>query len=578
MSDVRVWVVALLLLLGAAMPALGNPCLGQLEEGGIGGTGGPANEGGIGGTGRPARGDGGIGGTGKTANEGGIGGTGKTANEGGIGGTGIVGVITGFGSVCVNGVEVDYDGSTPVVSGAASIDPGSLAIGHVVAVEAVGQGSHLRARSIEVLHAAVGPVGRVDPATGRAEVLGQRLVVPPQHMGMLQRAVDAGMPVKVSGLRLGNGDVRVTRVDPAGTGEPAQVTGPITRMVPGGVEVQGLRVPMPSAGSQGLAVGREVSVSGALRNGAIDAPRVVAAPETPFAGRVGRMVMEGFVSTRNLDRVEISGSEVRVDRKTRFADGDSGTLRQGQRVIVTVRVEGKRLMVEQVQFIPDTDRVIGHPTPDGRGRSDNRRRGRDDGDDDNRSRSGSSGSGSEEESASRGDRQRADDSRDDDADDRRTSVGNGSSGSSGKSERSDDARRSVSDDGGDDSAKATGTAAVGVRGVRIESHDSVTRDAARAAERIEKLQGIEKTEKAERIEKLDRVDKTEKVERIEKVEKVERVEKVEKVERIEKPEKVEKVERIEKPEKVERVERIEKPEKVERVEKIEKPEKLERVR
>jgi len=395
------WIVALLLLWCSAVPAFANPCLGQLEDGGISGTGMPANEGGIGGTGKTA-GRGGIGDTGKTAIEGGIGGTGKTAGGGGIGGTGIVGVVTGFGSICVNGIEVGYDASTPVVSGAAPMDANGLATGQVVAVEAVGQGAHLRGRAIEVLHAAVGPVSLVDPVTGRAEVLGQRLVVPPAYLGALQRAVDAGTPVRVSGLRLANGAVRVTRVDPAAANEAASVTGPITRVIPGAEEVQGLRVPVSNAASQGLAVGREIRVVGVLRKGAINAPRVVAAPETPFSGRVGRVVMEGFVSTRNLDRVSIGGSEVRVDRKTQFADGESGQLRQGQRVIVTVRVEGRRLVAEQVRFVPDTDRVMGRPTPDGRGRSERRHADRDD--DDGSSKSGSCGTGSDDGADSHGGR------------------------------------------------------------------------------------------------------------------------------------------------------------------------------
>ena len=74
---------------------------------------------------------------------GGIGGTGITA-EGGIGGTGapaatelgIIGVIDGFGSICVNGVEVDYDASTPVSSNNAAVGTSALPGGVAVEVEA----------------------------------------------------------------------------------------------------------------------------------------------------------------------------------------------------------------------------------------------------------------------------------------------------------------------------------------------------------------------------------------------------------------------------------------------------------
>ena len=126
-----------------AKASLHNP---NARNGGIGGTGAPAvvnvqtpdamagrpgklgtevAEGGIGGTGAPALLDNlppesmvgrpGIGGTG--------------AAEGGIGGTGLIGVITGFASICVNGVEVFYDASTPVSADGLSMSLSTLAVG-----------------------------------------------------------------------------------------------------------------------------------------------------------------------------------------------------------------------------------------------------------------------------------------------------------------------------------------------------------------------------------------------------------------------------------------------------------------
>src|SRR5262249_47773517 len=57
---------------------------------------------------------------GPVVSERGMGGTGiSTRNtvttERGLGGTGIVGVITGFSSICINGLEVAYDATTPVL-------------------------------------------------------------------------------------------------------------------------------------------------------------------------------------------------------------------------------------------------------------------------------------------------------------------------------------------------------------------------------------------------------------------------------------------------------------------------------
>ena len=112
----------------ALAPGMGGTGLApqnKAEPGGIGGTGNLPQSPGIGGTGAVAQSPGiggtgaiaqspGIGGTGAVAQSPGIGGTGAVAQSPGIGGTGIVGVVTGFASICVNGVEVHFDNSTPV--------------------------------------------------------------------------------------------------------------------------------------------------------------------------------------------------------------------------------------------------------------------------------------------------------------------------------------------------------------------------------------------------------------------------------------------------------------------------------
>jgi hypothetical protein len=111
--QLKSWLCAIVVFATQPVIAVAAPaCLAPL--GGVGGT-GAIVEGGVGGTGNtvsPTKG--GVGGTGKSERpaNGGVGGTGLQA--GGVGGTGIVGTITGFGSVCVNGLEVEYDHSTPV--------------------------------------------------------------------------------------------------------------------------------------------------------------------------------------------------------------------------------------------------------------------------------------------------------------------------------------------------------------------------------------------------------------------------------------------------------------------------------
>ena len=198
----------------------------DLEEvnqtnGGIGGTG--HGQGGIGGTGHTNP-PGGIGGTGHSAPTGGIGGTGHNLEGGGIGGTGwkvsvqsgntqILGVITGFASVCVNGVEVQYDQNTLVESDGQTGGLQSLQVGQLVSVSATGRGQEVSAQKISILHALSGPVTKVDSAQGIVHVMGQMIDI--------SNAVQARSPIKigdnlrVSGLAKPNGIVQATRIEKA---------------------------------------------------------------------------------------------------------------------------------------------------------------------------------------------------------------------------------------------------------------------------------------------------------------------------------------------------------------------------
>jgi hypothetical protein len=179
--------------------SLVNPAVGS----GLGGTGMPAVGSGMGGTGKPAIGSG-LGGTGSPAAQsdpGGIGGTGSVAGkpvfgEGGVGGTGIVGVITGFASICVNGLEVQYDANTPVWDNGQPGSTRQLVVGQVVSVTATGSGDKTTARGIGMIHAVVGPLTTVDAAKGTLQVLGQKATaLEPRDLANLR----AGQWVRVSG-------------------------------------------------------------------------------------------------------------------------------------------------------------------------------------------------------------------------------------------------------------------------------------------------------------------------------------------------------------------------------------------
>ena len=172
-------VLTLCLIITSPMALAQNPCNGAaslinpaLATPGIGGTGAPSGLAtpGIGGTGAPELQPQVPGRDGPAlARTPGIGGTGLALD--GAGDIGVMGVITGFASICVNGIEVHYDSSTPVAADGQLIHARALAVGQVVSVHAVGKGDQLSARSIAVTHAAVGPVGKVDHAQHRQQTL-----------------------------------------------------------------------------------------------------------------------------------------------------------------------------------------------------------------------------------------------------------------------------------------------------------------------------------------------------------------------------------------------------------------------
>ena len=158
---------------------------------------------------------GGIGGTG--IDGGGIGGTGQQAEAE----IGVIGVVTGFASICVNGIEVHYDASTPVSMNGETASAGALGVGKVVAVRAVGSGTQVRARSIDIVDAAVGPLTAVESPGTQVQVLGQRVRISSATVlgGDLSRERLAGARVgdvmRVSGLRAADGAIMATRIETA---------------------------------------------------------------------------------------------------------------------------------------------------------------------------------------------------------------------------------------------------------------------------------------------------------------------------------------------------------------------------
>jgi len=91
----------------------------------------------------------------------GFGGTGnKVIGDDGFGGTGIVGTITAFGSIWVNGVEVEYDQSTPIKSNI-SKDRVRLKIGQQVSLETKANTKMAIAEHISVYYPLAGKISSI---------------------------------------------------------------------------------------------------------------------------------------------------------------------------------------------------------------------------------------------------------------------------------------------------------------------------------------------------------------------------------------------------------------------------------
>jgi hypothetical protein len=216
---------------------------------------------------------------------GGMGGTG-IRSDGGIGGTGIqasndvglIGVITAFGSICVNGIEVQYDARTPVSADGAAASPSALALGQLVAVRAAANGAQAQAQDIQILHAVVGRVTAFNAAAGQLEVAGQRVRLDSSTVLASTAPADlVGQNVRVSGLWRADGSVAATRIERAEPDATPRVgarewpdlgtrrlvvEGYVAELGAGSVRVGGLNFGADSRVARELETDRRVRISG----------------------------------------------------------------------------------------------------------------------------------------------------------------------------------------------------------------------------------------------------------------------------------------------------------------------------
>lgn len=361
--------------LAASVPG----AVGGDRDGGIGGTGVS-----IAGrrSGNGGDGDGGIGGTGVIAAA-----PGSTGWDG-IGGTGIVGVITGFASICVNGVEVQFDAATPVADG---IDPSSarqLAVGQLVAVQATGSNGQLSARTITMIHTVVGPLEAVDAGTGEFRLLGQSA----RAAGRSSLAgLSIGDWVRVSGQRKADGEIASTRVERVDAQRRAQLNGKVDQADGDAFRIGGTPVRLAQASwPAGLRAGAEVTVYGRWDGRSLQADQVLVEPTRAGVGQVRRVVLEGYIHSLGQQTLNLGLQDLRIGPDTQVVGAGSGSLATDQLVNVTGWVGAdQQVTLDRIMVRDDrADGARGSPQP---ARSSERRGARAAGADDDRSgRSGRS--------------------------------------------------------------------------------------------------------------------------------------------------------------------------------------------
>jgi Domain of unknown function (DUF5666) len=318
----------------------------------------------------PNMSDSGIGGTGirvsknvKNGGEGGIGGTGVIADSnkavfgnGGVGGTGIVGVITGFASICVNGIEVNYDATTPVWENGKASTISQLAVGQVVSVSAVENGPLVTARGIGVIQAVVGPVSAINAATGELRVVGQKIEASRINLDQLK----IGDWLRISGHSLASGEVIPSHIQPISSpiNMLAQVRGNARNLTGKAVMLGDTHVNLSGVSkTTAFDSGDELWVSGSWHGQQLQAIEVVVNPTLQGLGRVEKIVFEGYIHSSSSSKLNLGNRTLVLSNRTQIVGGSSKELQVNRRVQVTGHLDAdKSIAVDRIEFSRQTRR------------------------------------------------------------------------------------------------------------------------------------------------------------------------------------------------------------------------------
>jgi Domain of unknown function (DUF5666) len=280
--------------------------------------------------------------------ESGIGGTGltpptqsdtllaKKEDESGIGGTGIVGIISGFGSICVNGMEIHFKETTPIIEDGVQTLPSRLALGQTVSVLTHINDNGYYAKEIRVLHEVNGLVTTIDSANNTFELLGQTVHLPAD----LIQQITLGEQVSISGNRLNDGSIEALRVDKSDKPiEKLSLIGPLEKETASGNFHIGKQIIDIPATQTALQMGDEVRVQGTLKDNILHADIIEHNPRWSFFSRVDQILLQGHVRDSGATHFNIDGIRVNVNHT------ENPTPQTGQYVGVSVQLSEKGSMI-----------------------------------------------------------------------------------------------------------------------------------------------------------------------------------------------------------------------------------------
>jgi hypothetical protein len=323
---------------GSGMGGTGlRPWVSHSGDGhGTGGTGhGPLQENGTGGTGhaplKEAMGGNGMGGTGNS----------PSPDGNGTGGTGhdivVEGVITGFASVCVNGLELHYQPTTPVAINGQAGSPKDLAVGQVVRAQTKGTGDQLAISRMQVRHLMVAPLQGI--GDGRAQAMGQTIVL--DKAARIPTNLNPGQKVAISGFVSAGGVIIATRLDAAPADSPDSITGDVSQNAKGrtmiaGVPIEGLTPDLKS--------GESLRAEGRYSNGRFQAERMERDDSPPPADR---FVIQGPVKETGRDKLKIGSNELALDQAK---PAKQDLPKAGQWVRIEGQRRGRELVIEKIEI------------------------------------------------------------------------------------------------------------------------------------------------------------------------------------------------------------------------------------